>query len=264
MSKKKITKTRQKLILNKLESDGRVNVSDLSDDLEVSPVTIRRDLESLSQKGLLDRTHGGARLTKNLRAEDQFLIKGQSHTLEKVLIGKAAADMVENDSTIFFNSGSTTLELYKHLKDKHVRVITNNLATVALARDPSVELFLLGGECREASQSLVGDIAMLTLSQAYSSYTFLGVNGIDSDVGITSSVQQETSVNRLMAERCHGTVVIVADSSKIGVISNFMTLPLDGVDVLITDDGADPEIIEQIRSKGLRVVTCSKEHEIVH
>lgn len=250
--------------MNRLESAGRVSVSDLSEDLEVSPITIRRDLESMSQKGLLDRTHGGARLKKDLRVEDRFLDKGKSHVSEKLLIGQFAADMVENDSTIFLNSGSTTLEVLKHIKDKHVRVITNNLAAVAIPRDPSVELFLLGGECRESSQSLVGDIALLTLSQAYSSYTFLGVNGIDSVIGLTSSVQQETSINRLMAERCQGTVIVVADSSKLGTVSNFLTMPLDGVDVLVTDDGADPETVEKIKSTGILVKVCSKDHNVVH
>ena len=255
MRNNKISQTRQQQILEKLESEGSVTVNNLSQDFDVSPITIRRDLDFLSQKGHLDRTHGGARLKKELRDEALFSEKGSQHVDEKALIGKAAAEMINPGDTIFLNSGSTTLEVIKHLKDKHVRIITNNAAALTVERDPQIELFILGGEYREASQSLVGDMTLLSLSQVYSSTTILGVNGISME-GLTSSVQHETSVNRLMIERSHGSIIVLADSSKLGVVSNFLTSPIENVTTLITDKNADPEIIEKFKNINIDINIC--------
>ena len=257
MGKQKILKARWRKIMTRLEEAGAVGVTSLSRELDVSPITIRRDLDSLNEQGLLMRTHGGAKLSQDMRDETRFAEKGQTRMLEKIRIGEAVARLIDEDATLFVNSGSTTLEVIKNLRGKRARIFTNSIAALEVPRDPAVELFLAGGEYRESSQSLVGEIAQLTLSQVYSDFTILGVNGIDPEAGLTSSVQQETSINRLMAERCTGRTIIAADSSKLGVVSNFHSAPLDVVDILVTDDAAPPELILAFKEFGIEVILCS-------
>lgn len=250
-----ISQRRQDRILEQLYEKGEVNVKELSFEFCVTPITIRRDLDTLSEKGLIDRIHGGAIMTKKLRDEALFIEKGYRNIDEKSHIGQIAASFIKEDETVFINSGSTTLEVIKQLSRKHVRVITNNAAAISAHKDSLVELFLVGGEYREASQSLIGDMAQETLSHVYSSWTILGVNGISTQFGITTNVQQETSVNRIMVERCHGSVIVVADSSKIGIVSNFSTASIEKVSILITDDKADPTKISEFEKLGIKVIT---------
>ncbi len=249
-----ISQRRQDRILAQLYEKGEVNVKELSFEFSVTPITIRRDLDTLSEKGLIDRIHGGALMTKKLRDEALFIEKGHRNIDEKSHIGQIAASFVQEDDTVFINSGSTTLEVIKHLKGK-VRVITNNAAAIGAHKDSQVELFLVGGEYREASQSLIGDMAQETLSNVFSTWTILGVNGISTKFGITTNVQQETSVNRIMVERCHGSVIVVADSSKIGIVSNFSTASIDKVSILITDDKAEASKIAEFEKMGIKVIT---------
>jgi DeoR family fructose operon transcriptional repressor len=249
-----ISQKRQNKIMEYLQAAGEVSVNEISTEFNVTPITIRRDLDALSEKGMLERIHGGAILTKKLRDEALFTEKGIRHISEKSRIGKAAAALINENDTVFLNSGSTTLEVLKNLKGKNVRVITNNVAAINVERDPLVELFLVGGEYREASRSLIGDLAQETLSHVISSCTILGANGISKSFGLTSSVQQETSVNRLMVERCHGPVIVLADSSKIGIVSNFPTATIDQVSILITDEKADKEQISSFETLGIKVI----------
>lgn len=254
-----ISQKRQNRILEQLYTKGEVNVKDLSVEFNVTPITIRRDLDTLSEKGLIDRIHGGAVMTKKLRDEALFIEKGNRYINEKSRIGQIAASLIKEDDTVFLNSGSTTLEVIKHLKGKHIRIITNNAAAINVERDPLVEVFLVGGEYREASHSLIGDMAQETLSHVYSSCTILGVNGISRQFGLSTNVQQETSVNRIMVERCHGSIIVVADSSKIGIVSNFSTASIDRVSVLITDDKIKPEQVSEFESLGIKVITTKEQ-----
>lgn len=249
-----ISKKRQNKIMEKLYVEGEVSVNDLSQEFNVTPITIRRDLDVLSHENMLDRIHGGAVLTKEYRDEALFIEKGNQHVCEKANIGKIAASMIKEDATVFINSGSTTLEVIKNLKGKRVRIITNNVASINVEKDPLIELFLVGGEYRADSQSLVGDMAHETISQIISSCTILGVNGISTKFGLTSSVQQETSVNRMMVERCHGPIIVLADSSKLGIVSNFSTATIDKVSVLITDKLANKDQILAFQQMGIEVI----------
>lgn len=251
-----ISKKRQKKIIEKLNEAGKASVNDLSRDLDVSPITIRRDLDSLSQEGIIERIHGGALINPEKLNEALFTEKGHQHVIEKEAIGKLAADLLNEGDTVYLNSGSTTLEVLKHLQDKHVRIITNNAAAIEIPRDPKVELFLVGGEYRDSSRSLVGDMALNTLQHIFSSCTILGTNSISPEYGLTSSVQQETSVNKLMVEHCNGPVIVLADSSKLGTISNFSTVPIDKISILVTDRNADPYMIEKFSKVGVKVYTA--------
>jgi len=254
MGNNAISKKRHEEILQRLNLSGRVSVDDLSRDFEVSRITIRRDLDILNAKGLIDRVHGGALAHKHQPQELLFSEKGHTNIPEKNAIGRAAAAMLKDGDTLLLNGGSTTLHVLKHLQNKKVRVITNNAATIGVARDSGIELILTGGEHRSSSDSLVGDLAAIALSQVYGTCAMLGTNGIDPEIGLTSSVYQETTINRLMIERTRGPVIVLADHTKIGIVSNFETTSIKEINTLITDAKANPQIIEKIRLAGIEVI----------
>ncbi len=259
MRNSSISQKRQQQIMQRLYEAGKVTVNELSRDFDVSPITIRRDLDLLGDEGLLDRVHGGATITKGNPNELLFSEKDHTNIQEKDAIGRAAAGMLADGDTVLLNSGSTTLQVLRHIGSKKVRVITNNAAAMNVDRDPTVELIIVGGEHRATSHSLVGELAVMNLSQVYGSCAMLGVNGIDAAGGLTSSVYQETGVNRAMIERSRGPVMVLADHTKLGVVSNFLTTSIQHVDTLITDESADENVIRTLEQAGLRVVIAQKE-----
>ncbi len=254
MAQNKIAMRRQQDILNELYSRGEVQVNELSEKYGVNPITIRRDLDALASRKLLDRVHGGAVISRNQLNEFGFDEKSVAHREAKRRIAERAASYIEDDSTVFLNSGSTTAEVINYIKDKRVRVVTNNSAISTVDYDPNIELYLSGGIYRPSSKSLVGDMALNSLDPVFSSCTILGANGLSVDQGMTTSVQAETAINRKMIEQTHGLVILAVDSSKLGVVSSFQTTELDVIDIIISDTQADPEFIEKLQKVHKKVV----------
>ena len=243
-------------IMELLKARGMVSVDELSLDLDVSAVTIRRDLEALDNKGLLTRTHGGATVLRTLSQalpERRFHEKDVLNVIEKRRIAEKAMDLIKEDEIIFMNSGSTVLFFLRAL-NKRVRIITNNAAALECERDSRVELMLLGGEYREQSRSLVGEIAQNIIHDIFSSHTVLGTNGLDLDKGLTTSAYQESSINRAMIRNTHGKVIVLADSSKLGHVSNFVSASLDSIDVVITDNACPQDILKGLEAQGIEVI----------
>lgn len=258
MAVSSIAYNRHLTILDKLEESGRVRVDDLARELQVSSVTIRRDLDYLNEHGFLIRTHGGAtRIAprQTLQLESPFLDKGGVNVAEKTRIAARAAELVSEHDIVFLNSGSTALHFLEALRGIRARVITNNAASIGCEIDPLIELLVLGGEYRDQSRSFVGEFALNTLRHIYSNLTILGTNGLSLDQGLTTTVYQECNINQAMIENTHGQVVVLADHSKIEHVSNFVSAPFDAVDVLITDTGCPEDFVAEARRRGIKVIT---------
>lgn len=234
----------------------KVRVDDLSEMLDVSPVTIRRDLDFLDSKKLLVRTHGGATKLEEASipiAERKFLDSGVLNTQEKIQIAKRAAELLHEDDIIYVNSGTTTLSFIAEITKK-VRVITNNARAVANKVNTEIELMILGGEYRQQSQSLAGLLTLENIRNINSTYTFLGVNGLCADRGLMTSVIQECSVNSAMISNTNEKVIVLADHSKIGRISNFVTAPSSAIHIIITDDKAPEDKLQEFRALGIEII----------
>jgi DeoR/GlpR family transcriptional regulator of sugar metabolism len=260
MSPSLIPAERQRLICELARSQGIVKVADLSNRLGVSEITIRRDLETLEQEGMLERTHGGAIYSQRMRAEPLYTEKDRIHRLEKQAIGRAAATLVEENDTILINSGSTTLQVIRHLQlsgQRGVKIITSNMGRLAEAWSSDRELILIGGTFRQASNSLVGPLAVMALKQVNANKAFIGVDGISARYGLTTPILQEAEIARLMIERTHGPVIVVADHSKVGVVADFVTVPADKVDILVTDDGFDEEYRVELEELGMEIIIAT-------
>ncbi len=255
MSSGLIPAERQERIHAVLRERGIVKVAELSELLGVSEITIRRDLEVLERKGLLERTHGGAVYTHRMSIEPLYTEKDRIRRPEKQRIGRAAAQLVEEGDTLLINSGSTTLQVIRHLAGRrNIRIITSNLGALLAAQEGDLELILIGGLFRPQSNSLVGPLATLSLQQVCGSKAIIGVDGISFKYGLTTPVLQEAEVARMMIERTQGPIIVVADHSKVGMVSNFITAPLEKVDILVTDGNLDDDYRKGLEERGLRVI----------
>lgn len=224
---------RRRRILELLHERGAVRAADLVTLLGVSEVTVRRDLVGLERRGRLERTRGGAVLPGG---GPPAVVTPPERQAEKRAIGRTAAALVRPGDTVFLNGGSTTLEVFRHLSVP-ATVITNNVLVALEPVNRDVELLLLGGHVRPdpAERTVVGPFATDALRRTFATRAILGVAGLDAEHGVTTPVAAEAEIARTMVEQTREQVVVVADSSKLGAVSDFGVCPLSRVDVLVTD-----------------------------
>jgi len=272
-----VIQQRHKDILNKLQENQVVYVTDLCHQFQVTDMTIRRDLLQLEKQGLLQRFHGGARPAQvSAVPEDSVVTEAPSpgisivpfvsrnianNAYKKDLIAKEAAKLIEPGEVVFMNSGTTGIYILKYITGKNVRIVSNNAAMALIDRAADTELTIAGGEHFARTQSFVGPLAKSIFMNVIASKCFLSVSGISSQNGITSSCFQETEINNLMIERCCGKRIVVADGSKIGRAYSFISCKVTDVDILITDKSADPVELENLRSCGLQIIVVDEAAE---
>jgi DeoR family fructose operon transcriptional repressor len=230
--------------------------------LGVSEVTIRRDLEELEAKGLLERTHGGAIEARRLQTEFPYREAAEHNRDEKRMIGQAAARLAQAGETVFLNGGTTTLEVFRHL-DIPVKVVTNHVGIAAESSESPTELHLVGGEFRSNSSSCVGPFATDALRRVFALRAYVGVEGLSIRSGLTTPAAPEAEVAKVMIEQTQGPVIVVADHSKIGLVADFAIASLDDIDVLVTDAGIDEEYREDLSALGIEVLVAGSPAEAV-
>ncbi|NFT91836.1 DeoR/GlpR transcriptional regulator [Clostridium botulinum] len=254
---KSIVSKRREKILDYLKSNESINTNDLAEILEISPLTLRRDLQALDEQGLIVRYYGGAKLANDINNSENILKETDTDLLlnkKKNIIAKYAADLIKDGDTVFINSSSTALLMLKYLGNKRVYIVTNNGKALQVTIPPNVELVLTGGQVYERKQSLVGDFATYILSKITADKCFLGVSGITSDSGISTSVLQETLINHEMINRCNGPVYILADSSKVGRHHNFSSGDIEEISHLITDSDVDKNELNLLKEKNVDTI----------
>lgn len=240
-----------------LDGQERVTVEELVGRFEVSAVTIRGDLDALAEIGAVVRSHGGA--LKRVDAPDDIpiTVKETLHHAEKVRIGHAAAQMIRDGETIMLDSGTTTLEIARQIRYVRLRslnVITNALnIAMELAPLPHVRLIMIGGILRQMSYSLAGPPAELTVRGLHADRLYLGVDGIDPEIGVMTPDVLEAQLNAQMIQISR-EVVVVADASKFQRRSLSIISKLDAVHKVITDSGAPVEMVEALRGQGVDVI----------
>jgi len=242
-------------ILERLSDGGSVGVAALCADLGVSAATVRRDLELLEEQRLLARTHGGA-VAQGVSYELPLRYKGAHHHEEKRRIARAAAEMVADGMAVGLTGGTTTTEVARALVDRRRLTVVTNALNIAseLAVRPNLKLVVTGGVARSESYELVGPLAEHSLSGLNLDVVFLGVDGISSEVGLTTHHEIEAHTNRALVERAK-RVVVVADSSKIGRVAFAQICPIELVDRLITDDPGDRDTLAALADGGVEVTT---------
>lgn len=244
---------REHSILNRLMVQGAVSVADLSSELEVSEVTIRSDLSSLEERGLLSRTHGGA-----LPSIHPHIFQRQNMNIEeKHRIAKAAADLVEDGDAIMIEAGTTTSLLPRYLAGKRdILIITNSIPAFESAKsNPALKITLVGGEFRDSTDSFVGRITLDTIRRFNVRCAFVGTDGFSLKSGITTHLIEGGDVISVMRERAEN-LVLLADSSKYGKTGVVTILPLSQINTLITDTGLPDAAKEELNQIPLHIIAC--------
>jgi DeoR family transcriptional regulator of aga operon len=245
---------RRQKILVMLHAERRVLVGSLSDLFSVSQITIRKDLDILDERGLIQRSHGGALLPSSDTLLDPSVQEKQKlHAAEKERIAIAAAKLVREGSCVMLDSGTTTAAIAQELKKlSFLTVITNAIDIAADLANTDFEVLLTGGTLRKSSFSMVGPIAEDFLSEMHADILFLGVDGFDLEIGLTTPNLLEARVNRAMASSSH-QVVAVCDSTKFSRRSMSRIMPVSDVHHVITDKGLPESIAEALRVKNIEV-----------
>lgn len=241
-----LASTRRREIMHRLVTNGYVEAKALADELGVDASTIRRDLDALERAGQAQRTHGGARPTPGAAAKLPYTMKEGEHLTEKAAIGEAAATRVRDGDTVILDSGSTTYEVARALRDRSdLTVITNDLRIATLVADtPGARLLVTGGELLGSVYTLVGERAIAFLSDYAADWAFLGADAVDRTAGITNMNTLEVPLKRAMIATS-AQAIVVADSSKFGRRALAKVAGVDEIDGVITDFGLDPEISDQ-------------------
>jgi len=221
---------RHTFILQKVEADGFVNVQDLSNELNVSGVTIRKDLKLLEDKSLLFRTHGGASKTNPYANDRPVAEKERLNSIEKNRIAAAAVSLIGTNDSIIIASGTTMLALARAINPtKHLTVVTAALPiALELLHHPEIDVIQLGGQMRNTSSSVTGNYAELMLDDMLCGVLFLGVDGIDPEIGLTTTNLMEARLNQKMISAAQTTIVL-ADSTKFGKMGLAKICSLDHI-----------------------------------
>jgi DeoR family transcriptional regulator of aga operon len=239
-------------ILERVSDRRSVDASDLATSLGVSGATIRRDLQKLSQGGLLVRTHGGA-MANDLGAELPTQVKAAIRQEEKRRIGQVAASLVPDDTVVGMTGGTTTLELARCLADRpRVTVVTNAINIAAELVGRRGLLVVVGGVVRQSAE-LVGPAAEAMLANYHFDASFIGVDGLTADEGCTTYDEMEAQTDLAFLQRANRRIV-VADRSKIGQVRFARITAASGITDVVTDTGADPSQLEAFRRAGVNVV----------
>lgn len=241
-----IVNSRREKILEEIRSNGNVSVNILAEQLQVSPLTIRRDLQYLEDHKLLERFYGGARTSVE---SDEESSQGKK-TIRKEKIAKYAASLLEDGDSIFINTSSTALAMVKYISRRDITIITNNGNIINEPNPAQATVVLLGGELRYKKGAMVGDFALNNLEHVTAKKSFVGCGGICPDTGMTTELLNEVNINRLMLERVSGSAYIMADFSKFGKRSSYVSGPPDLIANIITDIDAPPHIVREFREKG--------------
>lgn len=252
---------RSEQIVKLLLRVGSASVEEILAQVGSSAPSIRRDLARLENRGLIRRTHGGATLVEPLlyepfRFDSSFLSREQRHAVEKRRIGLAAAELVHPNETVGLSAGTTTTHIGRSLRHRDkIQVITNAINIgMELCNQPGIRTYLTGGVVPWAwSFSLTGNAALSFLDDVYMDKVFLSVTGISSERGATTLETDEALVYRKMLKQAK-QVIIVADSSKIEMVSPAFICPLSEVHILITDHNATNEQIAPFEKQGVRVI----------
>lgn len=231
-----VTDERRREIVRRMYLSGYVAARELALSLAVDTSTIRRDLDVLARAGLLERTHGGARVPQGA-ADVPYAIKERERQAAKTAIGRVAAQVVRDGDTLMLDSGSTVYAVAAALRDRRdLTVIVNDLRTAHLVADiPSVRLIVPGGEQLSSNYALVADHAVSVVQELRVEWAFIGADAIDLETGITNTNTLEVPLKQAMIASAR-TTVVVADSSKFGRRALVRVADVGEVHRIVTDD----------------------------
>lgn len=249
-----IVDDRRKKILELINKNGSVRVTELSCLFNISEVTIRTDLADMENKGLLTRVHGGAISSYKPYYSMNINQRMSTNQAQKEIIAKKIADMIEDNDTIMLNSGSTTLLVFRSIPENlNLNIVTNSIS-IALegATKPNFNIILLGGLINAKYQFTFGDDAIRQLKSYHADKLILSVDGIDSENGFSSYFDKEVEIDRIMLEQSNINIV-AADHSKFNRRAFTKIFDLFVCDYLITEDGVPDALKNTLAKNSIKI-----------
>jgi DeoR/GlpR family transcriptional regulator of sugar metabolism len=247
-----LTTRRKQHILSRLKQDGQIVAKTLSEELELSEDTIRRDLRELARDGLLQRVHGGA-----LPASPAVVDFAGRTTIAqgaKVAIGRTAAKMIQPCQIVMVDGGTTALQLAKHLpRDLAATIITHSpTIAVEISEHPEVEVILIGGKLFKHSVVTVGAAALESISRLHADVYFMGATGIHVSAGVTTGDLEEAYIKHALSQRAAETVLL-ASSEKLGAASPYLVMPVSELSGMIVERDTAEETVKPFVDAGIVV-----------
>lgn len=247
---------RQQRILEILGEEFTIRSSNLSELLCVSEMTIRRDLDALEQKGLVERTHGGA-VFRQERVAGKFHYQNsiKVNPKEKQRIAQEAASMIESNDIIYIGEGTTAAMVVRFVEPAMpFTIFTNNLGVIAEMENTTAELVVLGGTYSVTTHSLAGPLTMEMIRQVNATKVFLGADGLSLSAGLTTPNFEIAVIERSMIRHTRGQVIVMADHPKFGLVAEMSVAPLKHLDVLITNRKIPVDFQKDLDKMGVQVV----------
>ena len=245
---------RQEKILELLEQCNSISIADLSEQLDVSLMTVRRDLDDMDKQGLLKKVYGGAIITKNEQIQPSFFIRSVESTEEKQRIAHAAVSLISPGSIVFFDGGTTPYFVAKCIPEAlSFTAITNNLMTAAeLCSKPNVNVIMLGGEVHHSSFSSLNQLALAQIKSFNANLALVSTKAFSYPEGMFEAILPLIEIKKaIVAASEH--VVLLLDHSKFETKSLSLSVPLSEIDEIITDAKAPRSIIDKISESGTKV-----------
>lgn len=248
---------RQNKILQWINLHYRITIGEMCEFYSISEATARRDLETLSAMGKVQRVHGGAIAVDKAPPEMPLLQRQVDQISEKQRIGKIAASLVNDGDTVFLGSGTTVLEVARNLKERqNLTVITNSLPVVTLLSNiPNITIVCVGGLLRPSESSFIGHITEQVLAGVHADKVFIGVRAINSKEGLTNDYLPETLTDRAILNIGQENIV-VADHTKFGRTSTVLLVPITKIHSLVTGRETPVELLKELTKNNIQVLTA--------
>jgi DeoR/GlpR family transcriptional regulator of sugar metabolism len=248
---------RQKQLLEAISQYRKITITELSGQFDVSDITIRRDLKTLEEQGLVQLAHGGMVYSKPVQQEPPIIQRQQIQRDAKLRIAARAASLITDGESVFIGSGSTAYFVARCLKhQRQVTVVTNALSIVnELADDTNINLIVLGGMLRTTELSMIGHITEQALREVRVDKVIFGIRAIDVEAGLTNDYMPEIMTDRAILDM-GSQVILVADHSKFGRIASAFVAPIHRVSTVITDNQSNRQILSQIDALGVTVIVA--------
>jgi len=246
---------RRRRIIDILKEEKYVPVDELSKMINASIATVRRDLTKLENDGVLLKIRGGATLSDRSKSEISFQKRMNVNTEEKKMIAKKAIEFIQEGDVIILDAGTTTFFIAKEIISMkiNVTIITNSLMIAKeTANYPDFDLIFIGGKFDWKNMATIGSSAMNFVSDLSVDKAFIGANGFDAIHGAMAFGEDNAVLNKMMANTAK-QVFIVSDSSKIGKSALFTSVPIETIDVLITNEVSDDGLIKVLEDKGIKI-----------
>lgn len=249
------TKNRRKSVLEALQKNKSVSISDLAEQLDVSSITIRRDLNRLAEQGIVTLIHGGAVLNEGTAVIASVMVRERRLQTEKSLIAAFCAELIKESNSVYIDGGSTTKSIAEAVMDKkNIVVLSHSLAVMnILANAKDIQLISVPGVYMGAKKGFYGQLALDFISNFQLDIAFLGVSGLDIENGITGPDIDDAQIKKILIKKAKKKVIAV-DHTKIGEKYFVKICDIRDIDILVTDKQADKKVIERIRRMDVEVV----------